>query len=406
MSRKDDLEQAIEASSDLIREYQDILRESESPKAKARARREIAEQRELIEEYQAELDALMGNVKPDAVVRNGAHAYAREEGQAQGVSSYVTKTRPSRGGRGKSVLRDILVGIVVTLIGGIILAWIIRDARFDPTRKASVATVASTSPSTPVPKAGATRIREKDGAVMVYVPAGQFRMGSSETDIDAILDECPDCSREQFAHEEPQGEVSLDAFWIDRTEVTNAQYQECVAAQACTSPTRTASRARENYYGSPAYDAYPVIYVKWNQAFQYAEWAEARLCTEAQWEYACRGHSQNVYPWESDSSNSESSYYDVNLGDTARVDQYSGETSWCGAWDMAGNVWEWTSSVYRDYLYDADDGRENLSASGQRVLRGRAFYDEPVHARCAARNMADQDQSHDGFGFRLCDPIQ
>jgi serine/threonine-protein kinase len=244
-------------------------------------------------------------------------------------------------------------------------------------------TPTSTRPptSTPVPtvtptlapEAGATRVREKDGAVMVYVPAGEFWMGSTDEDIDAVLAGCWGCRRESFAFEQPQHEVPVDAFWIDRTEVTNAQYRQCVEAGVCSPPAKSSSDIRENYYGNSEYDDYPVIFLSWYQARKYAEWVGGRLPTEAEWEYACRGPGGSIYPWGDDPPPDHTllNYKRrIGDGDTTAIGSYPDGASWIGALDMAGNVWEWTQSLHKGYPYDPADGREELSAGGSRVVRG------------------------------------
>ena len=113
-------------------------------------------------------------------------------------------------------------------------------------------------------------ISEKDGMVMVYVPAGEFQMGSENGSSD----------------EKPVHTVDLDAFWIDQTEVTNAMYARCVDAGECDPPSSFRSSTHDSYYGNPEFDDYPVIYVSWNDAIAYCEWADSRLPTEAEWEKA------------------------------------------------------------------------------------------------------------------------
>jgi formylglycine-generating enzyme required for sulfatase activity len=226
---------------------------------------------------------------------------------------------------------------------------------------AARAAATSAARATPSPQVGATRVRPQDGAVMVYVPAGEFWMGSAEDDPDADDDE------------KPRHKVFVDGFWIDRTEVTNAQYRRCVEAGACRPHTDASSWSRESYYGNPEYDDYPVVWVGWSQARAYAEWAGGRLPTEAEWEYTARGPEGATYPWGEEPPDESLLNYGSNVGDTTEVGAYPEGASWVGALDMAGNVWEWTSSLYADYPYDPGDGREDPEAEGDRVLRGGAF---------------------------------
>jgi formylglycine-generating enzyme required for sulfatase activity len=245
------------------------------------------------------------------------------------------------------------------------------------------ATSTPTVTPTPTPEPGTTRVREKDGAVMVYVPAGKFLMGSEED---------PNAQ-----------EVSLKAFWIDRTEVTNTQYGQCVDAHACTqTPLKDCqSLTYDNYYDDPRFDDYPVVCVTWHQAREYAKWVGGRLPTEAEWEYATRGPGGFIYPWGNSPPNDSLLNYNGNVGDATKVGSYPEGKSWCGALDMAGNVWEWTQSLYDRYPYDPTDGRENLGTEGTRVIRGGAFDLGWRTARCTFRSWHNPRDSWNHLGFRV-----
>lgn len=172
----------------------------------------------------------------------------------------------------------------------------------------------------------------------MYVPAGEFTMGSDNGDAD----------------EKPVHTVPLDAFWIDQTEVTNAMYARCVQAGACNSPGSVGSFTRDGYYGDSEFDNYPVIYVSWNDANAYCSWADRRLPTEAEWEKAARGENALVYPWGNNFDGTRVNFCDKNCSfdwadkasddgyaDTATAGSYSNGASPYGALDMAGNVWNW-----------------------------------------------------------------
>ncbi|MCP4589694.1 MAG: formylglycine-generating enzyme family protein, partial [bacterium] len=130
------------------------------------------------------------------------------------------------------------------------------------------------------PSLGDTKTRPNDGAVMVHVPAGEFEMGTAGIPL-----------------EHPVHTVTLDSFWIDRTEVSNAQFQQCVEAGECEDPTcwKENDLVRDNEdFGGPEQ---PVVCVNWYQARDYCEWVGGRLPTEAEWEYTARGPDGLTYPW-------------------------------------------------------------------------------------------------------------
>jgi formylglycine-generating enzyme required for sulfatase activity len=224
---------------------------------------------------------------------------------------------------------------------------------------------------------------------MVFVPAGEFWMGSDEDDPKAA------------ALASPRHKVRVGAFWIDRTEVTNAQFRRCVDAGPCGPPQKTSSLSRVRYHQDPAYGDHPVVNVTWHQARAYAAWAGGRLPTEAEWEYAARGPEGTTYPWGEDAPDERLLNYHLDLDDTTAVGSYPDGASWCGALDMSGSVWEWTSSLFRPYPYDAADGRENPEADGRRVMRGGAFAGDAEHVRSAIRAFPSPDYWDWLSGFRV-----
>lgn len=223
---------------------------------------------------------------------------------------------------------------------------------------------------TPTLGIGTTRLREKDGMVMVYVPAGEFTMGSSEADLLADDDE------------KPQHVVLLDAFWIDKTEVTNAQYRKCVEAGACQ-PSACADKPDYNA------DDQPVNCVDWEGAAAYAEWVGGRLPTEAEWEKAARGADRRIYPWGDKFDGSKLNGWSADDGYrfSAPVGSYATGASFYGGLDMAGNVWEWVADWYSQGYYEdsPDENPAGPRTGAMRVLRGGAFRSLQRSARCANR---------------------
>ncbi len=239
----------------------------------------------------------------------------------------------------------------------------------------------------PEPQAGDVHMVVRGGMEVgqVFVPAGSFLMGSEDGNDD----------------ERPVHEVTLDAFWLDRTEVTNAQFAGCVAAKACRPPADTSSYTRDQYYGNDEFADYPVIHVSWNDAGDFCAWAGGRLPTEAEWEFAARGPESRVYPWGDTFDGERLNFCDVNCpfdwadksvddghADTAPVGSYPDGASWVGALDMAGNVWEWVND-WSDSSYYGKSPDENPPgpASGEsRVLRGGAWGDDDNGERSSYRN--------------------
>jgi eukaryotic-like serine/threonine-protein kinase len=241
---------------------------------------------------------------------------------------------------------------------------------------------------TPLLDIGSTWTRPADGMVMVYVPAGNFTMGS--------------LAPAGAADEYPQHVVYLDSFWMDRTEVTNAKYSTCVHAGGCMPPLLTKSSTRPSYFGNDKYDDYPVIYVNWNQAEDYCRWAGVRLPTEAEWEKAARGLNVNLYPWGGAMADCQLANFLDCVGDTTQVDSYPSGESTYQMLNMAGNVWEWVSDWYSAQYYgQASKNKPTGPDSGsERAIRGGSWTNVANYLRTATRYKYDPDQSLSSIGFR------
>ena len=175
-------------------------------------------------------------------------------------------------------------------------------------------------------------------------------------------------------------------------------YALCVKVGACSAPSQTRSSTLTNYYGNTQYNNYPVIYVSWNDANKYCGWARRRLPSEAEWEKAARGTDGRTYPWGNTTPDQNKLNYNQNVGDTTEVGKYPSGASIYGAMDMAGNVWEWVSSKYKSYPYNANDGREDLTGSDVRALRGGAWYNYVNDVRASNRTWSDPTNPSNNYG--------
>jgi formylglycine-generating enzyme required for sulfatase activity len=230
---------------------------------------------------------------------------------------------------------------------------------------------------------------------MILVPAGEFLMGTDRGKDRAGLKE-----------EEPQHTLSLAAYHIGRVPVTNAQYLAFV--------WDTRRDVPDSWSGSEppkGMDDHPVCRVSWRDALAYCSWlAEASgraytLPSEAEWEKAARGGDDRIYPWGDEWDAGRCNGREGGIGRTAAVTTYPRGASPHGLLDMAGNVWEWTRSLFKPYPYDPADGRENLGVSGVRVVRGGS-YDVLVRelGRCSSRFWRSPDRRYWDVGFRVVIP--
>jgi formylglycine-generating enzyme required for sulfatase activity len=230
-------------------------------------------------------------------------------------------------------------------------------------------------------------VEEVLGFPLVWVPAGPSLMGSNKDSDPQVYDD-----------ELSQHEVTLPGYWIGRYPVTVAQYRDFVKESGYD--------VDEDSLNDP--DDHPVHYVSWRDALAYCRWLSERtdllvtLPSEAEWEKAARGTDGRIYPWGDEHPTVELCNFGKNVDGTTPVGDYSpaGDSPY-GCADMTGNVWEWTRSLYESYPYDPDDGREDLEASGSRVLRGGSFYDFSRDVRCAFRLSNFPNGRYRDYGFRV-----
>lgn len=315
----------------------------------------------------------------------------------------------------------ILILIVIAAIFTIYPPFRKVFLQVSPTKSmTATSTIATTGPatSTPIPPGVDVyrlEIIDQSGTKMRLVKAGKFIMGYSAEE---ALSECrkysSNCLLNQFLPAEPAGTVNLASYYIDRYEVTNSAYQKCVEEKKCQQPKKTGSSNRIKYYGTPEFALYPVIYVDWDMAKTYCEWRGARLPTEAEWEKAARGTEGYLFPWGNTLEGMMVNFCDKDcrLGlanknmvdgypDTAPVFALSSGVSTDLVFNMAGNVWEWVSSLYAPYPYDPGDGRENLREPGEtRVARGGSWRDDVSSIFSITRNGYHPSTANEIIGFR------
>ncbi len=239
---------------------------------------------------------------------------------------------------------------------------------------------------------------ERDFDALVEIPAGPFWMGDDED-----------------ARARPRHQVTLDAYRIGKYPVTVGQFRRFVEASG-HGPRGASLRGVPNH---------PVVTVTWHEARAYCRWLTevwraagkigadevVRLPTEAEWEKAARGTDGRRYPWGDAWDETRCNTSKSGLRSTTPVGMYPDGASPCGCLDMAGNVWEWTTSLWGEdwqepeyaYPYQADDGRENLDAGDDvwRVVRGGSFYNSRNDARCAYRLRNRPYYAWSNLGFRV-----
>jgi len=240
------------------------------------------------------------------------------------------------------------------------------------------------------PEPGTRRISARDGKLMTWIPRGRFRMGGSPGDGAANYDE------------HPAREVVVGGFWMDATEVTNAEYLRCVDAGACSPPHRRVE------FDDPEMSDHPVVWVTWFQAANYARWARKRLPSEAEWERAARSGTVDRYPWGRQFQQSMANGVGSEGGDRfqgiAPVGSFP-PGDW-GLSDVLGNAAEWVADVYhRNYWGAFGDDRPWTQLTGEwvdpkRVVRGGSFAGSPGTLRVSNRGSRSPHTSARSVGFR------
>lgn len=263
----------------------------------------------------------------------------------------------------------------------------------------------------------------------VRVPEGWFWMGLSP---DALARAIDACNKERVAGEDcegwytanaPRHRVWLDTFWLDRYQVTNADFEKFVAATGhVTEAERQGSgsvrKSQDGKWGwftvqgaqwrspqgpgSSTLANQPVLQVSWDDAHAYCRWAGKVMPTSAQWEKAARGTDERSYPWGNDWSDAKHSNSAKTVGHTTPVGSYPSGASPYGALDMTGNVWEWAADWYDPGYYARSEARnpQGPQAGEYRVLRGASWHHSAVISLAAHRTFQPQSRRSNLMGFR------
>lgn len=246
-------------------------------------------------------------------------------------------------------------------------------------------------------------------AQLVFIPEGEFEYGAPKgTETEIKKDE------EGIEVSEGTRQVDMTSYSMDKYEVTNAQYLLCVNAGVCTEPYYKQSSFYGDYFGNSAYSNYPVIWVSWNQANTFCQWAGKQLPTEAQWEKAARGSDGfQKYPWgdEEPQDNAENAVanYSIIFDDVTDVSNFSQGASPYGVFNMSGNVAEWVrnwhdfESYYRADLPEQqlyDPLGPSMSPSNEKVIKGGSWTSLDYEITTYARDRAHPHYRYYNIGFR------
>lgn len=241
-------------------------------------------------------------------------------------------------------------------------------------------------------------------AGMVEIPGGSFIMGR---------DGGP-------ANEGPAHQMFLPTFYIDRNLITVAEFATFVQAKGPAGPQGEMyldvhdpdNRIQQRdsvWVPDRGLEPYPVGEVSWYGALAYCQWRQKRLPSEAEWEKAARGTDGRLYPWGNDAPRPDLAFFGGFRGQTVPVGQYPKGASPYGVLDMAGQVWEWTTSIYKPYPYDLRDGREDLAMAASRVARGGSSSSSAEGLTATSREIISpvrQATGHAYIGFRCVKPLE
>lgn len=230
----------------------------------------------------------------------------------------------------------------------------------------------------------------------ITIPDVEFLMGTPEADLSRLAKSYGG-TRESYREEAPQHLVHVASFAISKTPITVATYHNFV---------RDGGTAPAHFDRQLTQPNLPVVNITWHMARSYCAWLTNaigsiyRLPTESEWECAARGCDGRQYPWGDTFDNAHATTRESGVGLAAVGSYPTGASPW-GLLDMAGSVWEWTESLDLLYPYVADDGRNDASAPGRRVIRGGCYVNPQGYARCACRFRMAPDMTNPFLGFRI-----
>jgi formylglycine-generating enzyme required for sulfatase activity len=270
-----------------------------------------------------------------------------------------------------------LVTLVLLAVSIAIWLWKLQSERFQA-RSDQVANAVQPDTSEPtdtalLPTPGPAAPPPTPPPGMLYVPGGVFEMGRNGGD----------------SYEGPPQKFAVKPFFIDRTEVRNEEYLRFIEATGRPAPLGWI----DGRYPAGA-DRLPVVNVTWEDAMEYSKWANKRLPSEAEWEFAARGTDGRIYPWGKEWDRSKANLGFGPDGKIVETGLFPAGTSPFGVMDMAGNVWEWTAS--KTYRY----GSQNEILPDGRVIRGGAFDANSTQSAATYRGILDPQKAYPKTGFR------
>jgi len=275
---------------------------------------------------------------------------------------------------------------------------------------------------------GRSTVSEKDGMTMMYIPAGEFLMGTIDESLfyepPMKLEDYQYWDRDDTSDEYPQHLVYLDAFWMDQTEVTNSMFKLFIEETGYLTDAEKSGGSSVSGYSPLHYSSdgtnwkkplgpqsglgglsnHPVVHVSWSDAKAYCEWAGKRLPTEAEWEKAARGYDSLEYPWGNNLPTYSLANYNFSTihssgVQTAPVGSYPEGKSPFGVLDMAGNVREWVADLYVSNFYGSSPYKNPLAQDGSDgfLARGGSWADSALFLRSASRLVNFYSSASTGF---------